>query len=56
MTALQARSWAHVAERSTKARDYSRIWAIARTALGIAILAAALAAGFAIRVLVYVPL
>jgi hypothetical protein len=56
MTTLQTRSWAHVVERSTKARDSSRIWAIARTALGIAILVAVLAAGFAIRVLVYVPL
>ena len=55
MTTLQS-TWAHVTERVTKARDHSWIWAIARTALGIAILVAVLAAGFAIRVLVYVPL
>jgi len=56
MTALQARSWAHVVEHSTKARDCSRTWAVARSALGIAILVAVLAAGIAIRVLTFVPL
>jgi fatty acid desaturase len=56
MTTLQARSWAQVAQRVTKPRDHSRFWAIARTALGIAILVALLAAALAIRVLVYVHL
>jgi hypothetical protein len=55
MTTLQARSWAHFAQRVTKARDYSRIWAIARTALGIVVLVALLAAAFAVRVYMYLP-
>jgi ABC-type Fe3+ transport system permease subunit len=56
MTTLQARSWAQVAQRATKPRDRSRFWAIARNALGIALLVALLAAALAIRVLVYVHL
>jgi ABC-type Fe3+ transport system permease subunit len=56
MTTLQARSWAHVTQRVTRPRDPSRFWAIARTALGIALVAALLAAAFAMRVLVYVHL
>ena len=56
MTTLQARNWAHVAQRVTKGRGHSGPWAKARTALGIALLVALLAAAFAIRVLVYVHL
>jgi hypothetical protein len=56
MTTLQARSWAHVAQRVTRPRDPSRFRATARTAIGIGILAALLAAALAIRVLVYVHL
>ena len=56
MTTLQARNWAHVAQRATKPRDHSRILEIARTVLGIAVLVALLAAALAIRVLVYVQL
>jgi hypothetical protein len=54
MTTFEARSWAHVAQRATKPRDTSRIRQGARTALGFALLAALLAAGLAIRVLVFV--
>lgn len=56
MTTLQARSWAHVAQRATEPRDHKRFWAISRNALGIALLLALLAAGLALRVLVYVRL
>jgi len=56
MTTLQARSWAHVAQRATGRSDHSRRWAPVRAALGIAVLVALLAAGLAIRVLVYVHL
>lgn len=54
MTTLQARSWAHVAQRTTKPRDSSRTREGTRTALGFALIAALLVAGFAMRVLVYV--
>jgi hypothetical protein len=56
MTTLQARSWAHVVKRPDKARDQNRIGNIARSALGITILAAVFAAGIAIRVLIFVHL
>ena len=55
MTALQA-FIGQVAQRATKARDYGRIWAIARDALGIVVLAAMLVAGLALRALVYIRL
>lgn len=53
MTTLQA-VFAQVARRTTKARDHDRICAFARTALGIALLAALLVAGMALRVLMFV--
>jgi hypothetical protein len=56
MTTLQARTWARYAERATKPRDHSRLWAAVRTATGIAILVALLAAAFAVRVVLYVHL
>ena len=56
MTTLQARTWAHVAQRTTRVRDHSRQWATVHAAIGIAILVALLAAAFAIRILVYVHL
>lgn len=56
MTTLQARSWALVAQRVTKSGDHSRFWTTARTAIGIGILSAILAAALAMRVLVYVHL
>ena len=55
MTTLQA-VFAQVAQRTPKARDRDRIRAFARTALGVALLAALLAAGFALRTLMYVRL
>jgi hypothetical protein len=56
MTTLQARNWARVAQRATEVRDHSRLWEHVRSALGIALLVALLAAALAIRVLVYVHL
>lgn len=56
MTTLHARNWALYAKRTDKVRDYSRIWAMARTAFGIAILVAMLGAAFALRVLMFVHL
>ena len=54
MTTLQARNWAQAAQRATGRSDHSRRWATVRAALGIAVLVALLAAGIAIRALVYV--
>ena len=56
MTTLQARSWARVAQRATKAPDKARIQEIARALLGFAIMAAMLVAAVAVRVLAYVHL
>jgi hypothetical protein len=56
MTTLQARNWAHFAKSADKPRDYSRLWAGVRTALGFALIVALLVAAFAVRVLVYVHL
>lgn len=55
MTTLQA-VFGQFAHRKSEAREHERLWAVARTALGIFIMAAVLAAAFAIRVLVYVHL
>lgn len=55
MTTLQA-VFAQVAQRAPKARDRGRIRAYARTALGIALLVALLAAGFALRTFMFVRL
>ena len=55
MTTLQA-VFGPFAHRKSETRDHKRLWAIARTALGIFILATVLAAALAIRVLVYVHL
>ncbi len=56
MTTLQAKSWARFGRRETKSRDYSRMPAFARDALGIAVLAAIFAACIALRVLMFVHL
>jgi len=55
MTTLQA-TWSNVAQRAAKVRDTRRFWEIAHTVLGITVLVGLLAAGIAIRVLVYVRL
>jgi hypothetical protein len=56
MTTLQARSWARFGRRETRSRDYGRIRALVRDALGIAVLVALFAAGIALRALVFVHL
>jgi hypothetical protein len=56
MTTLQARTWAHVAQRATKPRDYGRFWAGVRTALGFALLAVLLFSAFALRAYMFVHL
>jgi hypothetical protein len=55
MTTLQA-VFTRVARSTAKARDRDRIWAFARTALGVALLVVLLVAGFALRTLMYVRL
>ena len=56
MTTLQARTWAHFAQRETKPRDRSRLWEGVRTALGIALLAVLLFAAIALRAFMFVHL
>ena len=56
MTTLQARNWAHVARHSNKARDYSKVWAAARTALGFALIGVLLFAALALRAYMFVHL
>ena len=55
MTTLQG-FFSQAVHRTTKATDNRRFWASARDALGIALILALLAAGLALRVLVYVRL